>query len=65
MFNEDFAGRTLPFDGTCATEYALLVAERTRRGHSISTEDSQIAAMALSRDLLLPTRNGQDFESRE
>lgn len=32
MFNEDFAGRTLPFDCTCAAEYALVVAERTRRG---------------------------------
>ncbi len=62
MFNEDFAGRTLPFDGTCATAYALLVAERTRRGHSISTEDGQIAATALSHDLSLATRNGKDFK---
>jgi len=62
MFNEDFAGRTLPFDGACAAEYALLVAERTRRGHSISTEDGQIAATALSHDLSLATRNGRDFE---
>jgi predicted nucleic acid-binding protein len=62
MFNEDFAGRTLPFDGACAAEYALLVAERTRRGHSISTEDGQIAATALSHDLSLATRNGKDFK---
>lgn len=62
MFNEDFAGRTLPFDGTCAAEYALLVAERTRRGHPISTEDGQIAATALSHDLSLATRNVKDFK---
>jgi toxin FitB len=62
VFNEDFAGRTLPFDGTCAAAYALLVAERTRRGHSISTEDGQIAATALSHDLSLATCNGKDFK---
>jgi len=62
MFSEDFARRTLPFDGACAAEHALLVAERTRRGHSISTEDGQIAATALIHDLSLATRNGRDFE---
>lgn len=30
MFKEDFAGRTLPFSGKRAAEYALLVAERIR-----------------------------------
>lgn len=62
MFNEDFAGRTLPFDDTCAAEYALLVAECTHRGRSISTEDGLIAATALNRDLPLATRNGKDFD---
>jgi len=61
MFKEDFAGHTLPFDDNCAAEYALLVAERVRRGHSISTEDGQIAATALSRELSLATRNDKDF----
>lgn len=62
MFDEDFAGHSLAFDGSCATEYALLVAERTRRGHAISTEDGQIAATALSHGLPLATRNGKDFK---
>jgi len=62
MFDEDFAGYSLAFDGNCVTEYALLVAERTRSGHSISTEDGQIAAIALSHDLPLATRNGKDFK---
>lgn len=62
MFNEDFAGHSLVFDGNCAIEYALLVAERTRKGRSISTEDGQIAAIALSHNLPLATRNGKDFK---
>ena len=65
MFNKDFAGRTLAFDDNCATEYALLVAERARRGHPISTEDGQIAATALSNDLSLATRNAKDFKGIE
>lgn len=61
MFAQDFAGRSLPFDDGCATEYALVVATRTRRGHAISTEDAQIAAIALAHDLPLAARNGKDF----
>ena len=65
MFDQDFSERTLPFDDNCAIEYALLVAACTRRGHSISTEDGQIAATALSNDLSLATRNGKDFKGIE
>jgi predicted nucleic acid-binding protein len=63
MFDEDFAGRSLPFDNGCATEYALLVAARTRQGQPISTEDAQIAAIALVHALPLATRNSKDFKS--
>jgi hypothetical protein len=62
MFAEDFAGRNLPFDEACAAEYALLVAARTRQGRAISTEDAQIAAIALTHRLPLATRNGKDFK---
>lgn len=62
MFVEDFAGCSLPFDDGCATEYAVLVATRTRSGTSISTEDAQIAAIALVNGLSLATRNGKDFK---
>lgn len=62
MFAEDFSDRSLAFDGACATEYALLVAMRTRYGHAISTEDAQIAAVALTNDLYLATRNVKDFK---
>lgn len=62
MFEEDFAGSILPFDGHCAAEYALLVAARMRSGQAISTEDAQIAATALRHNLNLATRNGKDFK---
>ena len=65
MFSEDFRERCLPFDEICATEYAVLVAARTRRGHSISTEDAQIAAVALRHELPLATRNVKDFTGVE
>ena len=44
-----------------AEEYALLVAARHRAGLPISTEDGQIAAIALHHELPLATRNGKDF----
>jgi toxin FitB len=61
MFAEDFAGRCLPFDDGAAAEYALLVAARSRTGLSTSTEDGQIAAIALRHGLPLATRNLKDF----
>ena len=63
MFEEDFAGRCLPFDATAASHYAHLVAERTRIGRPISVEDAQIAAIALAGGMALATRNTRDFES--
>ena len=65
MFEQDFAHRCLPFDPAAAVEYALLVAARTRSGRPIATEDGQIAAIALSQELSLATRNVKDFEGIE
>ena len=62
MFAEDFAGRCLPFDEAAAAEYALIVAARTRLGRTISTEDGQIAAIAVAHHLALATRNRKDFQ---
>ncbi|MGC8853984.1 MAG: type II toxin-antitoxin system VapC family toxin [Halothiobacillaceae bacterium] len=62
MFDEDFAGRCLPFDERAALHYAAIVAQRTRAGRPISTEDAQIAAIALAHNLTLATRNVSDFE---
>lgn len=61
MFREDFFGNCLPFDELSATTYAPVVANRRRSGFSITTEDAQIAAIALSHKLPLATRNTKDF----
>jgi len=61
MFREDFSGNCLPFDESCTDLYASLVSIRRRSGFSITTEDAQIAAIALSRKLPLASRNTKDF----
>jgi len=61
MFKEDFPGNCLPFDESCSGLYASIVANGRRSGFSITTEDAQIAAIALNRNLPLATRNTKDF----
>ena len=61
MFAEDFSDRCLSFDDNSALKYAELVSQRTRAGKPVSTEDAQIAAIALSENLTLLTRNIKDF----
>jgi hypothetical protein len=63
MFEQDFAGRCHVFDTAAAKNYALIVAARTRQGQPISTEDAQIAAIALANGLKVATRNTRDFEN--
>lgn len=63
MFDQDFIGRCLPFDALAAHEYAALVACRNKAGMPISTEDAQIAAIALRNGLTLATRNTKDFRN--
>lgn len=63
MFEQDFAGRCLPFDDLAAHEYAALVAARYKSGLPVSTEDAQIAAIALRHGLTLATRNTKDFRN--
>ena len=63
MFEQDFADRCLPFDTAAAKHYAVLVAARTRQGQPVSTEDAQIAAIALATGLTVATRNTKDFEN--
>ena len=62
MFDEDFAGRELPFDGGCVACYAEIVAARRGAGRPISQFDAQIAAIAVQNGLALATRNLRDFE---
>lgn len=61
MFCEEFFSKCLPFDDSCSALYASIVANRRRAGFSMTTEDAQIAAIALSRNLPLATRNTKDF----
>lgn len=61
MFQEDFAGRCLPFDARAAEIFGQVVAERRRKGRPISTQDAQIAAIALAHGDGLATRNVDDF----
>ncbi len=62
MFEQDFSGPCLAFDAAAAQSYALVVAQRTRSGQPISTEDAQIAAIALANSLTIATRNTKDFD---
>jgi len=65
LFSQDLAGRCLPFGSAAAQQYALVRAERQRAGRPISTEDAQIAAIALANGLQLVTRNARDFAEIE
>ncbi len=63
MFEQDFAGRCLAFDSAAAKQQALVVATRTAQGRPVTTEDSQIVAIALVAGLTLATRNTKDFDN--
>ncbi len=62
MFEEDFAGRILPFDAHAAVEYATLVAGAEANGCAVSMADAQIAATCRSHGAAIATRNVRDFE---
>lgn len=62
MFEEDFHGRVLPFDGAAAYDYAIIASHRRQAGKPISQFDAQIAAIARSRGAVVATRNVFDFE---
>lgn len=61
VFEEDFAGRVLPFDGEAARMFAKIAAARRATGRPIAQFDAQIAAIARSRDAAVATRNAEDF----
>lgn len=62
MFEEDFAGRILPFDTAAVAAYVQIVGERRAAGRPITQFDAQIAATARTAGLRLATRNTADFE---
>jgi predicted nucleic acid-binding protein len=61
MFDEDLAGRILPFDSLAAIAYSRLAAARRRIGRPISHSDAQIASIAFCHGAALATRNTKDF----
>lgn len=62
MFEEDFAGRVLPFDAGAVPLYVRVVSERRAMGRPIAQFDAQIAATARAVGAKLATRNIADFE---
>jgi predicted nucleic acid-binding protein len=62
MFEEDFAGRILPFDAHAAVEYALLAAQAEAQGKTAAMAAAQIAAICRSHGAAIATRNVGDFE---
>jgi predicted nucleic acid-binding protein len=61
MFDEDFAGRILPFDMEAACAFAGIAADGRASGRPIAQFDAQIAAIARSHGAAVATRNSQDF----
>ena len=62
IFEEDLAGRVLPFDADAASRYADIAASRRHAGRPISQIDTLIAAIVRSRGAALATRNLRDFD---
>ena len=62
LFENEFAGRILPFDEAASLCYAQLVVERERAGRPIQAFDAQIAAIARAHGATVATRNTKDFE---
>ena len=60
-----FEGRCLPFGESAAVVFAAVFSARMRVGRPISTEDAQMAAISLTHDMKLATRNTRDFQSIE
>lgn len=61
ILDEDFSGRTLPFDNAAANGYADIAAARKAKGRPISQFDAMIAAIASAHGATLATRNTRDF----
>lgn len=59
--NDVFRGRILPFEQTAASQYAKIAAARRQRGRPLNQMDGLIAAIALSHDAVLCTRDEDGF----
>ncbi|MFZ5485330.1 MAG: type II toxin-antitoxin system VapC family toxin [Pseudomonadota bacterium] len=61
MFEDDFAFRCLNYDYPAALRFADIVSRRRAAGRPITTQDAQIAAIALANGCALATRNIDGF----
>ena len=60
-----FEGRILPFDSKAATIWGGLMGDGDRKGKTPGAADAQIAAVGISHNLILVTRNIKDFKAFE
>jgi toxin FitB len=58
-----FTGRTLPFDLACTSAYARLLAKAQKTGQAIATADAFIAAIAITHDYAVATRDTSPFKA--
>ncbi|MEC4813315.1 MAG: type II toxin-antitoxin system VapC family toxin [Scytonema sp. PMC 1069.18] len=56
---------SLPFDDRCAEIYGTIRADLAKKGTPISSNDLQIASIALANDLILVTHNVREFSRIE
>ena len=61
--NEAFKHRVLSFDQSAAYVYAEIMNHKKQLGQPMSLFDGQIAAIALSKNASLATRNTKDFQN--
>jgi len=61
MVGEALENRVLAFDAAAAEIAAVVSAGRRQSGLNVDIRDTQIAAIALSRNAVLATRNVRDF----
>ncbi len=63
LFLQQFV--SLPFDDACAEVYSRIRADLAKAGTPISSNDIQIASIALVNDLILVTHNVKEFSRIE
>lgn len=57
-----FSGRVFPFDETAARAFGALAGAKLKSGFNTGSFDLMIAAIALTHNARLATRNTRDFE---